>query len=490
MNAKLVSLVVLALGASLSFAQTPPSWPRFRGGNGAGIAREATPLPVHFGPERGVLWKTAVPFGLSSPCVWGDRIFLTGHDAKSGKLETLCLERQTGAILWRRPAPADKIEKVYKVNSPASATPTTDGRRVYVSFGSYGLLCYDFDGKEVWRRPLPTPRTSFGSATSPVVVEGLLLLNGQGKDLHLMALNPNTGETVWTTEGTPFPSDYPVPLLWKQAERTEVIVPGRGGMLSYDLKNGKRLWWVPGLSPEADSSPIVAEGLLFVCSHLPGGDPDLRMKLPPFEELLKSHDKDKDGKLARSEIPMDLVIFSRGGKEGVGEIRLHQMYWLFDRNKDGMIDQQEWAAQSQTPFNNSLLAIRPGGSGDISKTHIAWQAKRGIPEVPSPLYYKGRIYLVRNGGILTCLEAKSGKELYQARLNAEGMFYSSPVAGDGKVYVASDSGVVVVLRASERHEVLAENDLGESLRATPALVDGVIYVRTAGHLYAFGKSNR
>jgi len=162
------------------------------------------------------------------------------------------------------------------------------------------------------------------------------------------------------------------------------------------------------------------------------------------------------------------------------------MYWLFDKNGDGHIDRREWQAMTETPFNNSLLAIRPGGAKDISQTHIAWQARRGVPEVPSPLYYRGHIYMVRNGGILTCLDAKTGKEAYRpGRLGPGGMYYASPVAGDGKVYIASDSGVVVVLKDGNRFEVLAENDLGESIGATPALVDGTIYVRTAGRLYAF-----
>src|SRR6266545_3619279 len=157
-----------------SVAQDAPArWPQFRGPQGRPIAEGAKPLPVHFGPGKHVLWKTPLPLGYSSPCIWDDHIFLTGFDAKAQKLETLCLDRRSGAIRWRRTAPAEKIERVYKVNSPASATPATDGRRVYVSFGSYGLLCYDFEGKELWRRPLPMPRAGFGTATSPIVAGDL-----------------------------------------------------------------------------------------------------------------------------------------------------------------------------------------------------------------------------------------------------------------------------------------------------------------------------
>ena len=483
-----ISLILLALLGHYALAQDqlPPRWPQFRGVDGSAQAQDEKPLPVHFGPGKNELWKTPIPAGLSSPCIWGNRLFITGHDVKNNKLETLCLDRHKGTILWRRPAPVDKIQQVYKVNSPAVATPTTDGQRLYVAFGSFGLLCYDLDGNDLWKQPLPIPPIGFGPATSPMVVGELVLLNGQGKDLHLIAFQAKTGEPAWRTEESPFGSSFPTPFVWKHQEAQEIILPGRGGLMAYDLKNGRRRWWITGLSIEANTTPTMGEGMLFVASHLPGGDPDLRMKLPDFDEMLKKYDKDGDGKLSRKEAPADLVIFKRGGKDGVGEIQLQHMYGLFDTNGDGHIDRGEWQAIVTTPFNNSLLAIRPGGQRDVGKTHIAWQAKRGVPEVPSPLFYQGRLYLVRNGGILTCLDAKTGKEVYRpSRLNDSGMYYASPVAGDGKVYIAADSGTIMVLKAGGQFEILAENDLGESIGATPALVDGVLYVRASRHMYAF-----
>src|SRR5262249_52986276 len=127
-----------------------------------------------------------------------------------------------------------------------------------------------------------------------------------------------------------------------------------------------------------------------------------------------------------------------------------------------------------------------GGKGDVTKTHVAWKEKRSLPEVPSPLYYQGRLYLVKNGGILSSIRAKTGKLVYRKRLGATGLYHSSPVGGDGKVYIASIEGKVVVLKAGDQFKVLARNDLGEEITATPALVDGKIYLRTEGHLYAFG----
>lgn len=483
----LLSLVFLGLlpHPAASQERPPAYWPQFRGPEGRGIAVEGSKFPADFGPDKNQLWKIDLLPGVSCPVIYGDQLFITAVDEKAKQLQTICLDRMTGKVRWMQPAPTSKIDNVYKINSPASSTPATDGKRLVVAFGSFGLLCYDLEGKLLWERPLPRPPARFGPATSPVIAGNLVLMNSQGKDLHLAAFDADTGKPLWTTAGTPFPSDYPVPLLWRNGETNEVIIPGRNGLIGYDIKDGSKRWWIPGLSPEMNTSPTFGEGLLFVGSHMPGGDPELRMKLPTFEELL-ANDKDKDGKVNRKELPAGRIIFTRGGKEGVGEIRMEHMFWLFDKNGDGNVDRAEWDAMHKNPFTNALLAIRPGGTKDISESHVAWQAKRGVPEVPSPLYYQGHIYMIRNGGVLTCLDAKSGKEVYPPhRLSAGGIYYASPIAGDGKVYLASDEGFVTVLRAGPKLDVLSEVDFGSAIRATPALADGVLYVRTLRHLFAF-----
>jgi outer membrane protein assembly factor BamB len=148
-------------------ADSNARWPQFRGPNAIGVAANGMKLPTDFGPAKNVIWKTPLPLGHSSFCIWDDRIFLTGFDPAAKKLETLCLDRRTGQILWRQAAPAKQIEKGHHFNNPAVSTPATDGERVYVYFGSFGLLCYDFEGKEQWQKPLPQVRTTFGTATRP-----------------------------------------------------------------------------------------------------------------------------------------------------------------------------------------------------------------------------------------------------------------------------------------------------------------------------------
>src|SRR5947209_8228694 len=141
------------LAAAIGVGLTAPApaddaaqWARFRGPGGGGLAPDGQKLPTHFGPAKNVLWKTELPPGASSPCVWGDRIFLTAYDEPAKKLETVCLDRRDGHVLWRQAAPAETVEKVHEISNPAAATPAADGDAVYVHFGSFGLLCYDHGG--------------------------------------------------------------------------------------------------------------------------------------------------------------------------------------------------------------------------------------------------------------------------------------------------------------------------------------------------------
>ena len=173
-------IVLLATVVLSSFPRSAENggevwWPQFRGPNSSGLGGGKP--PVHFGPGQNVLWKAAVGSGLSSPIVWGERVFLTEFDQTSQKLATLCIDRRTGKILWRRAVAAEAIEKVHELSSPAGATPATDGERVYVYFGSYGLVCYDTNGNQKWERRLPLPENPYGAAASPIVAGELLVLN-------------------------------------------------------------------------------------------------------------------------------------------------------------------------------------------------------------------------------------------------------------------------------------------------------------------------
>jgi outer membrane protein assembly factor BamB len=467
-----------------------PGWPQFRGPNGWGIAADEGKLPVRFGPDSHMLWKTPLPEGNSSPCLWGEKVFVTAFDKQKQLLETLCLDRRTGQILWRRPAPpVAKIEtSLHPTNGPATPTPATDGQRVYVYFGSYGLLAYDLNGHEQWHKPLPAPGTTFGSGSSPILAEELLLLACQGKDACLLAVQRHTGTTVWKKDRLRFGVGYSTPLLRQSGMVMEVILAQPRGVTAYDAKNGAELWWFGGLLGGGIPSPALGGELLFAVAHFPGGDPDDRMQFPDFDELLKKYDANKDGHLGEKEVPADLILFDRGSPDPKDNITMEDLFGSVDKNRDGKLSRQEWldAAARYAKIESALVAFRPGGTDELAKEQLVWKEKRALPEVPSPLWYQGRLYLVKNGGIASCYEALSGKLLYRQRLGADGFFYASPVAGDGKIYAASYNGTVVVFAAGDQCRVLARNRLGESIVATPALADGKLYVRTKDYLYAFG----
>lgn len=447
------------------------AWPQFRGPNCSGVVESDKP-PVVFGPTTNLLWKTEVPAGWSSPCVWNDRIFLTAFE--NGKLVTLGLRRKDGRILWRQPTSAEKIEEINPVSSPASATPATDGRRVYVYFGSYGVLAYDFEGGELWRKPLPLATLLNGSGASPALIQGRLLINRdqEGGKSTLLALDSRNGQTLWETPRPDFASSYSTPILWKRGADEEVVLAGSVRLVGYGLKDGQERWWTHGL--EAVSvcpTPVIGDGQLYAASRSFGGG-----NMPPFPQMLADMDANGDRKVARA--------------EGKGLLGNNAIFDATDTDHDDLVTEQEWNAALVfiAKGDYGIFAVRAPSRGDLTDTHVVWKQKRGIATVPSPLFIHGRVYAVQDGGRVTCFEAKTGRILFeQERLGADGEYYASPISANGKIYFASTRGTVSVIEAGDTLKVLARNDLGERLMATPAIADHKLYVRTANHLWAFGK---
>jgi outer membrane protein assembly factor BamB len=426
-----ISLLATVPLLSVASAQTIGKvwWPQFRGPNSSGLGSGRP--PVHFGPGQNIRWKAPVGSGLSSPSIWEDRVFLTEFDRANNRLATLCLDRRTGKLLWRRTVAAKAIEKVHEIGSPAASTPATDGERVYVYFGSYGLVCYDLDGNLKWERPLGIPGNPYGAVASPIIAGDFLVLNHQGDDSYLLAVNRRDGRTVWKTDRSLFQYGWSTPVHWRHDGIDEIVVLGgdfkpNQRLMAYNLSDGAERWWVGGLPPCGKSTPVIGAGLLFLAA------PDIILE----------------------------PVAERSNPE-----RAAQIY-----------------------ANNAarLMAVRPGSKGELSHANIAWSERKGVPGVASPLYYNGRLYTVQNGGIVYCRAAKTGVLVYSGRLGALGYYYSSPVAADDKVYIASADGVVVVLDAGEELKILATNQLDGAILATPAIVDGNIYLRTESHLYAFG----
>ncbi|MEW6306392.1 MAG: PQQ-binding-like beta-propeller repeat protein [Verrucomicrobiota bacterium] len=456
----------------ITFAAHAANWPRFRGPDGLGIADGPRP-PVEFGPAKNVLWKVPLPGGHSSPVIWGDRIFLTAFE--NGQLSTLCLDRKDGKILWTREAPAKEVEKTHRTGSPAAPTPVTDGERVYVYFGSFGLVAYDFTGKEVWNKSLPVPITEFGAGTSPVLAGDFVLLQcDQDLGSFLLALDRYSGRQVWKAERSEFRRAFTTPLVWRHAGGEEVVVPGSLALTSYNLKDGKLLWTVRGMARVANASPVAGDGLLFVSSWTPGQEPGAIIEMPRFKDYAPANDKNEDGKITLDEVP-NSALRGRFGQ--------------IDLDKDGIATPEEWDGMADmfVQAEHALFAVKPGGRGDITKSHVAWKQSRALPYVSSPLFYQGRVFTVKSGGLASCYDAKSGKIHYQdERLGALGDYYASAVAAGGVIYIASQQGMVVVLESADTLNVLARNAMGEKIYATPAIVDGKIYLRTEKQLYCLG----
>jgi len=447
-------------------------WPQFRGPNCSGVSESAKP-PVNFAPGTNQLWKISVPPGASSPCVWRDSIFLTAFE--DGKLETLCYQRSDGKLLWKADAKAQKTEEFNaSEGSPAASTPATDGKYVVSYFGSCGLICYDLKGKELWRHALPMAETagSFGSGGSPVVVNNLVVVNrDQAKSCSLLAVDLRTGKKAWETPRPDVSQSFGTPICWQNNGASEVVMSGSLKLKGYDVKTGEEHWELPGMPSFTCTTPVVGNGMLYFAGWAPGKEPGTG---PSWEGMVKPADKNNDGAVTLEEAKA---------------AHLDAFFKALDFNADGKLTPDDLAAMQamMAKGENVLVALKPGGKGTLPSEQIAWKQTRGLPYVSSPLYYDGRIYLIKDGGMISSFDAATGKPFYQQeRLEALGNYYSSPVAADGRVYVASLNGRVTVLAAGgEQPKVLHQADFGQRISATPALVGKSLYLRTASSLYAF-----
>lgn len=450
------------------------SWPQFRGPGGNATPDSDKPVPDEIGPKTNVLWKVDLPPGHSSPVVFGDRIYLTA--VRDKKLLTLGLDRATGKVLWEAEAPVKKLEQIHAIGSYAQATPVTDGERVVSFFGSNGLWCYDKDGKKQWHVPMGPFKNNLGAGSSPILAGDLVIVNqDHDADSFLLAVNKRTGKEAWKVSRDDFWVSYASPFLWEVKGKKQLVVAGSLRVVGYDPATGKELWTVRGLARGVHLTPTSGkDGTLFVGGWTAGGDDDDRIALPSFADMIRKHDANKNGTLEEDELPK-------------GPAR--ERFSMLDRNKDGHISREEWdfGRQRFESARNRIVAIKPGGSGDVTETHVLWSQSRYLSVIPSPLYYRGHLYMVRNGGLLGILDARTGELSKQQRLSGTSNYYSSPVAADGKVWFASQTGDVTVLKADSPWQTVCRARFGEEIFATPAIVDGRIYLRTAGHLYCFGK---
>ena len=438
------SLCLCLCFAAVTQAQ---NWPAFRGANASGVA-DSRPTPTAWDAEKSanILWKTPIP-GLahSSPVVWGDRVFITTAissdpntvfrhglygDVDSAKDESkhtwrvYCLDKKTGKIIWEQTA-HEGVPKIKRhiKSTHANSTPVTDGQHVIAFFGSEGLYCYDLNGKLLWKQDLG------------------LLDAGWFYD----------PDYQWGTASSP--------IIYQNLVIVQCDVQKNSFIAAYDLKDGKRVWLTPREEIPSWGTPTVYEGK------------------------------------ARAELVTNATKAARGydpltGKELWKLIGNPEVTATTPVAGQGLI----FICNSYRP-NQPIYAIRPGASGDISlkegKTsneYVAWSYQRGGTYMPTPIIYGDYLYTCANHGVLTCYDAKTGEKIYQQRIGDKGGAYSaSPVAADGKLYLASEDGEVFVVKAGPKYELLATNPMGEVLMATPAISDGIVIVRGQHHVFGIGE---
>ena len=440
-------------------------WPRFRGVNGSGTST-STGLPTEFGPGKNKLWESAIPFGRSSPVIAGNRVFVSA--VEDGKFVTLALDRRTGETIWRSTLERRRTDEFHHDTDSATTTPVTDGTNVYVFFQEVGLVAYDNHGKERWRLELGPFRNFYSIAASPLLAGNtLFMLCDQAEGSFLVAVNRKTGKEKWRRNRPARLESYSTPILYPEKGKPEaLIVSGSRWIDAYEPTTGETLWTLGDVGTGPVSSPVLAGDTLFVNApnHAENG-------WAPFDGIVQEHDKDKNGELSREEVAEAWLIEHFG--------------WL-DHDADGTISAKDWKAIGDEMVNDNwgVYAVRlPAGNG---KPEVLWNYRKNVAEISSPLVHDGVFYMVQDS-IVTSLDAKTGELLKRGRLGeGSAKVYASPIAADGKIYIGTLEGKMVVLSAGGEWETLASVDLDDEIWASPAIADGRLYVRTRGKLYSFG----
>lgn len=462
--------VVLAFSAFLwATAGLEPllaeDWNRFRGPNGTGVSTSG-PLPVEMGPEINRFWAVPVPFGRSSPAIAGDRLFLTAVEGE--RLATLAIDRATGAVIWKRTIDRPRIEEIYPQTDSSTSSPATDGSNVFVFFQEYGLVSYDSTGSERWRFPLGPFRNFYGISSSPVLVRDLVVMVcDQAEGSFLVAVEAATGREAWRRSRSGRLEAYATPILFPNDESpTAVLVLGSRWIDAYEPTTGELLWSLPGVGAGPIASPVLVGNTVFASStnHAEDG-------WAKFSSLTAEHDANGDGVLATSEVE-GVWLFNHFG-------------WL-DTDADGAISEADWANIDEQVSHDQwgVYALRLDGSDTVN---VSWNYRSNVPYIPTPLAYRGVLYLVRDD-ILTALDMESGDVLKKGRLGSGAKVYASPVAADGKIFVGTLDGRLLVIEEGREWIIAATNDLGGEIWASPAIADGHLYVRTSTELFDFSVS--
>ena len=421
-------LIILLIPFPASRAQAP--WPQFRGPWGNGLATlsgtEPLGLPIRWSEKENIRWKTPIPYrGWSTPVVMDGQVWLTTATLDGHDFFVLCVDRDSGQIrVQEKLFHADHPEPLGNpLNCYASPSPVVEPGRVYVHFGSYGTAALNTKtGEVLWKRSDLPCRHYRGPGSSLLLFENLLILTMDGVDIqYLVALDKETGRTVWKTDRTAQwddlnadgkPKDegdlrkaYSTPLVATVGGNTQVLSVGAKALYGYDPMSGRELWKIPTPAFSGAASPVYGQGIAYMIT-------------------------------------------------GFGK--------------------------------TELLAIRLDSRADVTDANIAWRTARMVPQTPSPVLVDDLFFMINDAGVVTCLEADSGKQVWRERL--EGDFAASLLYADGHVYCFSREGVATVLKAARNYEVVATNVLDSGFMASPAVSGRTLFLRTKESLYRIESS--
>ena len=386
---------------------------------------------MHWSGGSNLMWKTEIPGeGWSSPIVWNDKVFVTAATTQGTKCHAIAIDRKSGKIVWDKELFEQVPLRKEGKNSYATPTPATDGKRVYAVFGDGSVVALTLDGEVVWTNRDVQFYSRHGLGASPIVYGELLIM-------------PYDGSNRVGAPGN-YPNNTPEERLGWQ------IPWDRSFVAALDAETGKRVWTGKrGLSRIAHATPILVEHggknqiVSIAGDAIQGFEPDTG-------ERLWTVYAQGEG-LVPTPVAGDGVIFTASGFE-----------------------------------KTTLRGVRMGGKGDVTQTHIAWEQKKGVPTQPSPLYVKGHLYTITDGGIATCYKTDSGEIIWQERIG--GNHSASPVCADGRIYFLSEAGDTAIIEASPKFSgILATNSVGEKCQASIAVSDGNIFIRSEKNLFCIGK---
>jgi outer membrane protein assembly factor BamB len=434
-RARFAAVFLLAL-AILPSARAD-NWPQWRGPDGNGFSREQN-IPLFFKDGTAMAWKTELPgTGTSTPCVWGDAVFVTSQH--EGRLLVLRLSKKDGKIVWEREIGRAKVprkvdganksprgsQKFHDLHNAASPSPVTDGEVVVVHFGDGTLATFDYEGNQLWRRNLQDDLGRYtiwwGHANSPVLVGDLVIsvcMHDSLADLqeapvqsYLVAHHRISGKQKWLTRRmTKAQAEecdaYTTPVLTRYGGKAELIVMGGNQLDAYDPATGKQIWFLPGVR----GGRTVTGPMIF-------GD----------------------------------VVYATQGMRG--------------------------------PTFGVMLDA--GLSGELTPRHVAWKHSDGTPDSSCPVVWDRWLYFISDNGVARCLDAQTGHQKWSMRL--QGDYKASPIAVEGRIYFLSKSGRCTVISATSRYQKLAENQIDDETIASPAISDGKLFIRGAKHLWAFAQ---